>query len=128
MRDEVIKRIENIGYSVFPKDYPLIEMEIERVQCYICQSIGLDYVPKVLKGILIDRAAGGFLFIKKRIDSDFSIAACDNGALKELKEGDVSVVYDTSTCQSKGSYEDLLIQRLMTCGNDEIIAHRAIVW
>ena len=124
------ERLEGLGYKASDEDNALLESCIRRVEdsirnfCNIPQS---DAFPKELSSIEIDRVCGEFLFVK-RISGQLRFGDLDisSAAVKQIVEGDVSVSFYDSSSDGKGL--DGLIDKLIHCGEKELVRFRRIRW
>ena len=126
----VKKRLEGFGYSPSDEDNALLEFCIKRVGddirnfCNIPESTD---IPKELSSVVTDRVCGEFLFVK-RISGQLKFGDLDisAAAVKQIVEGDVSVSFCESS--SNGERLDGLIDRLISCGERELVRFRRIRW
>ena len=118
------ERLEGLGYAFSDDDSSLLEFCIKSVEygirnyCNIPQS---DELPSALSPIIVDRVCGEFLYVK-RMSGQLDISA----AVKQIVEGDVSVSFSDSS--SDGDRLDGLIDRLINCGERELVRFRRIRW
>lgn len=124
------ERLEGFGYSASDEDNALLALCHQSVEdsirnfCNIPESCDM---PKGLSSIIVDRVCGEFLFVKRMSgklkfdDRDISAAA-----VKQIVEGDVSVSFADGP--SDGERIDLLIDRLLHCGERELVKFRRIRW
>ena len=123
-------RLEALGYAVSDDDNALLDICRQRVEDSIrnlCNIPENDNIPKALFSIVTDRVCGEFLFLK-RISGKLKLGDLDisAAAVKQIVEGDVSVSFAGSS--SDGERLDGLIDRLIHCGEKELVRSRRIRW
>ena len=118
------ERLEGFGYAASDEDNALLEICRQRVEDSIrniCNIPENEELPRALSPIIVDRMCGEFLFTK-RMSGQLDISP----AVKQIVEGDVSVSFSDSA--SDGERLDGLIDRLMSCGENELVRFRRIRW
>ena len=126
--DDVVKRLETLGYNVNDSDLTLIQLTINGVEQHIKNFCNITEIPAELHNVAVDMAAGTLLKTKQAI----GINVCDsidfeNDNIKSISEGDVSITYNTDSDRSTTAKYNALLDRL--CNRDnELIAFRRIKW
>ena len=123
MYDDVVKRLESLGYVVVDTDRWLVEFAIDKTENTIKNGCNVGTIPDGLHHVAVDMACGEFLFAKKGSGqlNDFNVEA----AVKQIKEGDTSITYaigDTSITL------DGLIKWLIENGKPQFVTYRRFVW
>ena len=122
-------RLEGLGYAVSDEDSILLDACCRRVEDNIrnlCNIPRNDFIPQELSSIVADRVCGEFLFAK-RCSGQLRLGDQDaSAAVKQIVEGDVSVSFFESS--SDGERLDELINRLLNCGEKELVRFRRIRW
>ncbi len=129
-KEDVISKLESIGYTVFDKDDFLIGFCISKVESKIrsfCNFRDNEQIPDMLHWTWVDRAVAEFLL---NVKTSGKIEGFDLGmAEKSVKEGDTEVVYAVGS----GSYTpeqriNQLINSLSNSGLSEMISCRRLKW
>lgn len=122
MLEEVILRLEGLGYVYREEDKEAIEFSLQSVESYIANSCNLSYVPEGLKFVAVDMCCGEFLKAMRECGNleSFDISP----TVKTIKEGDTSVTYS-----DEGEYSvDRLIQHLLRDREAELASYRVLKW
>lgn len=129
MLKRVKERLSSFGYEVKKGDEVSLGFCIEKVRGTIKNETGCQDVPEGLEHIAADMAAGEFLLSKKTFAPD-DIAGLDlAAAVKEIKEGDTTVVFGTG--EGSLTPEQRLttfINYLLTYGRSEFNSFRKLRW
>lgn len=89
--DDVIKRLESLGYVVTDSDVWLLSFTAKKVEQDIISSCNTLVVPDGLYYNMVDMVCGEFLFTKKRTGQ---LTGFDFGdAVKQIQEGDTSITF-----------------------------------
>lgn len=122
-------RLEGFGYAASDADNALLEICRQRVEdgirnlCNIPESCD---IPKELSSVVTDRTCGEFLWAK-RGSGQLKIGELDlSAAVKQIVEGDVSVSFADGSSDNERLGE--LIDRLIGCGEKELVRFRRIRW
>lgn len=121
-------RLEGFGYAASDEDNMLLELCRRRVEDSIrnlCNIPEGGDIPNELSSVVVDRTCGEFLFAK-RGSGRLEIGELDLSAVKQIVEGDVSVSFSEGSSDSERL--DVLIGRLMSCGERELVRFRRIRW
>jgi hypothetical protein len=123
MFDEVVKRLEALGWGVSPDDAWLITHLIEKVKWTIQNRCNIEGGPEGLRYVAVDMVCGEFLYDKK---GSVGAGGLDvEAAVKSIKEGDTQVTYAVG--DDSITY-DGLINLLMKGFQDELLRYRRIEW
>lgn len=126
--DDVVKRLETLGYNVNDSDLTLIQLTINGVEQHIKNFCNIIDIPSELYAIAVDMAAGTLLKTKSSIGEN----VCDSidfesDNVKSISEGDVSVTYNSDSSSSATAKYNALLEKL--CNRDnELIAFRRLRW
>lgn len=90
-RDDVIKRLKQLGYTATDADNDQIEFELNKTLNYVMNYCNITIIPEILDQRIIDRVCGEFLYYKKNSGSleGFNYDA----VIKSIKEGDTTITY-----------------------------------
>ena len=120
MLEDVMKRLEALGFTVTSVDEWVLRFCIDKVESHIKNNCTLTAVPKGLREVAVDLICGEFLFGK------MNAGALDYArAVKRIKEGDTDVEY------AEGYSDVELMGKLI---NDlrsrqiDFAAYRKIIW
>lgn len=91
VRDDVIKRLTQLGYTVNNSDHDQIDFELEKTLNYVMNYCNITDIPTMLDPRIVDRVCSDFLFYKKNSGSlkGFNYDA----VIKSIKEGDTTIAY-----------------------------------
>lgn len=91
VRDDVIKRLGQLGYTTSDADYEQVDFELDKVTNYVLNYCNITKIPDVLDQRIIDKVCGDFLYYKKNSGSlsGFNYEA----VIKSIKEGDTTITY-----------------------------------
>ena len=91
VRDDVIERLTQLGYTTSESDYAQIDFELEKTLNYIKNYCNITTIPEILDPRIVDRVCGYFLYYKKNSGSldgfNYDVV------IKQIKEGDTSITY-----------------------------------
>lgn len=127
MLDDVVKRLESLGYTATEADTWVLGFIIEKVENHIKNDCNVSEVPDGLHQIAVDMAVGEFLFQKK---STGQLTGFDMEAVvKQVQEGDTSVTYAIGEGSSTPEQRfDSLVHYLMNYGKGSFASYRRIKW
>lgn len=126
--DDVVKRLETLGYNVDDSDLTLIQLVINGTEQYIKNFCNITEIPTELYYVAVDMAAGTLLKTK----SSIGLPVCDTidfeaGRVNSITEGDVSVSYGYDSDTSNAAKYTALLDKL--CNRDaELITFRKLRW
>lgn len=91
LRDDIIKRLEQLGYIATEKDHDTIDFELNKIQNYVLNFCNIKIIPEILEPRIVDRVCSDVLYYKKNSGSleDFNYDA----VIKSIKEGDTTITY-----------------------------------
>ncbi len=91
VRENIIDRLGQLGYTATESDYAQIDFELQKVINYVINNFTRKDVPEILDPRIIDRVCSDFLYYKKNSGSltGFNYDA----VIKQIKEGDTSITY-----------------------------------
>lgn len=123
------KRLAMFGYQVKESDSPSMAFCVEKVANKIKNEINCENIPDRLLHIAVDMAAGEFLLSKKTFEPG-SLSGIDlDMAVKEIKEGDTTVVFGTGEGNLVPEQRlDIFINYLLDCGKTEFSSFRRLKW
>lgn len=120
MLEDVMKRLEALGFTVTSVDEWVLRFCIDKVESHIKNNCNVKTVPGGLHEVAVDLICGEFLFGK------MSTGALNfERAVKRIKEGDTDVEYAEGT--SDAELIAMLINDLRNRRID-FAAYRKIVW
>lgn len=112
--DALRERLSDMGFEVEENEDDSLTRAWERAEEGIKNAINCEKVPEELRFTLLDIAAGEYLLaVKTKSGGD---------RIKSVSEGDVSVTFDEM------SDTDMLIDRLLESGREEMLSFRRIAW
>lgn len=90
-REDVIVRLNHLGYVASEADYEHIEYELNKTKNYVLNYCNITEIPEILYPRIIDRVCADFLYYKKNSGSlkGFNYEA----VIKSIKEGDTQIQY-----------------------------------
>ena len=126
--EAVVLRLAMLGYTVTETDEPGLKFLISRCEKDLLANINRSAVPEGLFYVLVDMAAGSFLFDKKAAGGleGFNFEA----PAKSISEGDVSVTFagaSDGVNTAEGRF-DALLAKLMHPAESTLAAFRRIAW
>lgn len=91
IRENVIDRLKQLGYTATEGDYGHIDFELVKTINYVLNYCNINSVPELIEPRLVDRVCADFLFYKKNSGSmnGFNYDA----VIKSIKEGDTQIQY-----------------------------------
>ena len=126
-REQVIDRLNHLGYSATEDDYDAIEYELNEVINYTLNYCNITEVPEIVEPRLIDKVCSYFLYYKKNSGSleGFNYDA----VIKEIKEGDTTIKYATGQGEDTPENRfDGLVKKLELTYDKWITPHRRLRW
>lgn len=127
VRESVIARLRQLGYSVVENDYDQIDFELEKTTNYVLNFCNITTIPEILDPRIIERICGDFLYYKKNSGSleGFNYDA----VIKSIKEGDTTITY--SVGQGEDTPEnrfDAFVKSLDRGFDKWLVPHRRLRW
>lgn len=91
IREDIINRLKQLGYTVTENDYDHIDFELNKTHNYVLNYCHITTIPDILDPRIIDRCCADFLFYKKNSGSleGFNYET----VIKSIKEGDTQIQY-----------------------------------
>ena len=93
VRQDIINRLNQLGYNVTENDNDQIDFELRKIINYVANNFTRDVtnIPDELDPRIIDRVCSDFLYYKKNSGSleGFNYDA----VIKSIKEGDTTITY-----------------------------------
>lgn len=127
IRDNVIDRLGQLGYTVTEKDYDHIDFELEKTLNYVMNYCNIAVIPDILDPRITDRVCGDFLYYKKNSGSldGFNYDA----VIKQIKEGDTSITYAVGQGEDTPENRfDAFVKSLDRGFDKWITPHRRLRW
>ena len=125
--DNVVKRLQQLGYLPNCNDYEQIEFELNKTLNYVKNYCNITNIPDILDPRIIDRVCSDFLYYKKNSGSldGFNY----DTVIKELKEGDTTVKYAVGQGEDTPENRfDSLVKSLERGFDKWITPYRRIRW
>ena len=126
-RDNVIKRLSQLGYTATIDDHAQIEFELDKTLNYVKNYCNITDIPDVLDPRIIDKVCGDFLNYKKNSGSldGFNYDA----VVKSIKEGDTTITYAVGQGEDTPENRfDSFVKSLDRGFDKWITPHRRIRW
>lgn len=93
LKDDVIDRLKQFGYTVTDDDNAQIEFELNKTINYVMNYCNITTIPDILDPRIVDRVCSDFLNYKKNSGSlegfNYDVV------IKSIKEGDTQIQYAT---------------------------------
>ena len=91
VRENIIERLGQLGYTAEESDYNQIDFELQKILSYVLNYCNITTIPDILDYRIIDRVCSDFLYYKKNSGSleGFNYDA----VIKQIKEGDTTIQY-----------------------------------
>ncbi|MCL2568608.1 MAG: hypothetical protein FWE12_04120 [Oscillospiraceae bacterium] len=124
MLKRVKARLEGLGLSPPAEDEALLKTLLTGAKRWILAETGQGELPKELRAVVVDRAAGEYLDFRKTIGrlSEFD----QEYAVRQMSQGDTSVTYAVEFGQ--GLPVDVLIESLRTPPEALLARWRRLRW
>lgn len=126
-KDDVIQRLESLGYIYNPADEDQIEFEMNKVLDYVMNYCNITTIPDILDKRIIDRICGYFLYYKKNSGSldGFNY----DTVIKSIKEGDTTLTYAVGQGEDTPENRFDSFVRSLERGFDKCLTpHRRLRW
>lgn len=130
IRDDIIERLKQLGYTAKVEDYPQIDFELTKIGNYVinyCNLPTTDLIPQVIYPRIIDRVCSEFLYYKKNSGSleNFNYEA----VIKSIKEGDTQIQYAVGQGEDTPENRfDAFVKSLERGFDKWITPHRRLRW
>lgn len=127
VRDGVIDRLKQLGYTATESDYDHIDFELNKTLNYVKNYCHIDEIPEILDYRIIDRICGYFLYYKKNSGSlngfDYDVV------IKSIKEGDTTLTYAVGAGEDTPENRfDAFVKSLERGFDKWITPYRRLVW
>lgn len=126
-REQVVKRLGQLGYTATIEDYDQIDFEMEKIINYTKNYCNITEIPEILDVRIIDRICYEFLFYKKNAGQlkDFNYDA----VIKQIKEGDTTINYAVGQGEDTPENRfDSFVKQLKQGYDKWITPHRRLRW
>jgi hypothetical protein len=127
VREDVIARLEQLGYKAKEEDYPSIDFELDKRLNYVINYCNITTIPEILNPRIIDRVCSDFLYYKKNSGSleGFNYDA----VIKSIKEGDTTITYAVGQGEDTPENRfDAFVKSLERGFDKWITPHRRLRW
>ncbi len=129
MLEQVKDRLLSFGYVPKEEDESALLFSIRKVSREIQNDCNAASIPEGLLHIAVDRSVGEFLLAKKTFSPEGLDGIDLSAAVKELREGDVSVSFHLGDGSFTAEQRlDSFIRHLVDYGQAEFSAYRRIKW
>ena len=127
LRDDVIARLKQLGYTATEGDYEHIDFELQKTVNYVKNYCNISTIPEILDPRITDRVCGDFLFYKK---NSGSLDGFDYEAvIKSIKEGDTTITYAVGQGEDTPENRfDAFVKSLDRGFDKWITPHRRLRW
>lgn len=126
-REQVIKRLRQLGYTATTADDDQIDFELEKTLNYVKNYCNITEIPAILDPRIIDRVCADFLYYKKNSGSleGFNYDA----VIKSIKEGDTTLTYAVGQGEDTPENRfDAFVRNLERGFDKWITPHRRLRW
>lgn len=124
----VIGRLSEIGVVVTVVDSLSLAFSIVKARNYVLSYCNLLSVPSELLLVVVDRACGEFLYVKKGSGKLECTDESVSNAVKTIQAGDTSVTFAVGSELTSSQVMDNLIQFLIRGKEGELSCYRKIKW
>lgn len=124
----VIERLSQIGVVVTVVDSLSLAFSIAKARNYVINYCNLQSLPSELTLVVVDRACGEFLYVKKGSGKLECTDENVNNAVKTIQAGDTSVTFAVGSELTVSQIMDNLIQFLIRGKEGELLCYRKIKW
>lgn len=122
----VQERLTSLGYVMQENDDKMIGYAIGNAEQSIKHFCNICYVPECLDYVLIDRACGEFLQLKKSFGQLSSLQV--EPVVKSVQDGDTNVEYNVSyLADPEASFKEV-VEKMRNSHELELVRHRRVVW
>jgi hypothetical protein len=126
-REQVIERLEMLGYVTDESDNKHIDFEMTKTLNYVKNYCNITTIPEILDLRIIDRICADFLYYKKNSGSleGFNYDA----VIKSIKEGDTQIQYAVGQGEDTPENRfDAFVKQLERGFDKWITPHRRLRW
>lgn len=127
VREKVIARLRQLGYTVTENDYDHIDFELEKTTNYVLNFCNITTIPEILDLRIIERVCSDFLYYKKNSGSldGFNYDA----VIKSIKEGDTQIQYAVGQGEDTPENRfDAFVKTLERGFDKWLVPHRRLRW
>jgi len=127
VRDDVINRLKQLGYTATETDNDQIDFELQKTINYVMNYCNITVIPEIVDPRIIDRACAYFLYNKKNSGSldGFNY----DTVIKSIKEGDTTVTYAVGQGEDTPENRfDAFVKQLERGFDKWITPHRRLRW
>ena len=127
VRQDIIDRLGQLGYTATESDYAQIDFELQKVINYVINNFTRKDVPEILEPRIVDRVCSDFLYYKK---NSGSLAGFNYDAvIKQIKEGDTSITYAVGQGEDTPENRfDAFVKSLERGFDKWCVPHRRLQW
>lgn len=127
VRENIIKRLSQFGYTATEADYEQIDFELQLTLNYVMNYCHITSVPEILDPRITDRVCAYFLSYKK---NSGTLEGFDyDTVIKSIKEGDTQIQYAVGQGEDTPENRyDKFLQSLERGFDKWITPHRRLVW
>ena len=126
--NDVISRLEMLGYVVKSEDMKAINYELNKAVAYALNYCNIEYVPTIVNYKIIDVVASWFLYFKKNSGQleGFNYDA----VIRQIKEGDTTLTYGTyaSSGETEETRFDKFVKQLKQTLDKWLTPYRRLRW
>ena len=126
-RENVIDRLEQLGYTSTELDYGQIDFELQKIINYTLNYCNITEIPEIIEPRLIDRVCADILGYKK---NSGTLEGFDYDAvIKQIKEGDTTINYAVGQGEDTPENRfDSYVKQLKQGFDKWITPHRRLRW
>lgn len=127
VRQDVIERLEQLGYVATESDNDQIDYELNKTLNYVMNYCNITTIPEIIYPRIVDRVCGDFLYYKKNSGSleGFNYDA----VIKSIKEGDTTIQYAVGQGEDTPENRfDAFLKSLERGFDKWITPHRRLRW
>lgn len=127
VRNDVIERLKQLGYTVTESDYDQIDFELKKTLNYVMNYCNITTIPEILDPRITDRVCSDFLYYKKNSGSleGFNYDA----VIKSIKEGDTTLTYAVGQGEDTPENRFDAFVKSLERGMDKLLTpHRRLRW
>jgi hypothetical protein len=127
--DDVISRLQSLGYTVQESDSWAITFVIDKVVNTIKNACNVKTIPEGLYQVAVDMVCGEFLLAKKGSGAlqgfEMDLA---QAVLKQVQEGDTNVTFGVESSLSPEQRLNAAIDYLINYGKNQFVTYRRLKW
>ena len=127
-RENIIDRLNQLGYVATDADYNQIDFELNKITNYVINNFTrTEPIPEILDPRIIDRVCSDFLYYKKNSGGleGFNYDA----VIKQIKEGDTTIQYAVGQGEDTPENRfDAFVKHLERGFDKWCTPHRRLIW